>query len=272
MKKIFLTFIAALTLNASLVDGIALIVNKKPITLYEIDKLMEKDGVSKEVAISNIIDKIIYTQQLKKYNIDISLLDIDNYLEKLASSNNMNLLDFKMIIRQQQDYNDFIKKLKQQLTHQALVKKISQGNLKVVSDDDMKIYYENHKEQYTMSDSIDVIAYTSKNRALLERLQTNPMLNISGISSKSITFKQEELNPQVKYILNNTAVNSFSTIFTQAGQYNMFFIKNKTDVKTLPFESVKNQIFNTMMKKREQSYLQNYFETLKITADVQVLR
>jgi hypothetical protein len=52
----------------------------------------------------------------------------------------------------------------------------------------------------------------------------------------------------------------------------MFFVKDKKDIKTLSFDEAKNQIFNTMMKKREQTYLQNYFETLKITADVQVLR
>ena len=272
IKKILFFIVLVSSINASLVDGIALIVNNKPITLYDIDQKMQQTNGSKQEVISAIIDNILYKQELKKYNINITILDIDNYIEKLAISNNMNLLDFKLLIRQKQDYDKFISQVKEQLTHQALIKKISQGNIKIATDDDMKIYYENHKSDYTLADKVDVIAYISKNRASLEQLKQNPMFNTNGIASQELSFKQSELSPQVKYIVNNTKVNSFSAIFTQANNYNLFFIKDKQDIKTLSFEDIKKEIFNTIMKKREQTYLQNYFETLKITADVKVIR
>jgi len=233
---------------------------------------MQQKNISKEQAVSQMIDKIIYDQELKRYNINISILDVDNYIEKLASVNNMNLLDFKLLVRQKEDYNQFIQKIKQQLTHQALIKKISQGNIKPVSDADMKIYYDNHTNEFSNASTVDIIAYVSKNKNQLEMIKQNPMMNTKNILIKELSFKLDEVNPQVKYILNNTDINKFSAIFSQNKAYNMFFVKDKKDIKTLSFDEAKNQIFNTMMKKREQTYLQNYFETLKITADVQVLR
>ena len=270
-KTLFFIFFVV-GMEANLVDGIALIVNNKPITLYDIDQEMLNTTLSKEEAVSKLIDDIIYKQEIKKYNIDITLLDVDNYIEKLSSANHMNLLDFKMLIRQKEDYDQFIEKIKKQLTHQELIKKIAKGHLKIANDDDMKIYYNNHKDEYTIANSIDVIAYVSKNKNLLEQVKQNPMFNTQGVMSQNITFKQTELNPQVKYILNNTKNNEFSVIFNQGGNYNIFFVKNKNDIKTLSFDKVKKEIFNKIMTQREQSYLQNYFETLKITADVKILR
>jgi hypothetical protein len=52
----------------------------------------------------------------------------------------------------------------------------------------------------------------------------------------------------------------------------MFFIKDKKNVKTIAFEDVKNKIFNEIMQKREDALLKEYFETLKMTADIQILR
>ncbi len=270
-KTLFFIFFVV-GMQASLVDAIALIVNNKPITLYDIDQEILKTNLSKEKAVSKLIDDIIYAQEIKKYNIDITILDIDNYIEKLSAANNMSLLDFKMLIRQKEDYDQFISKIKKQLIHQELIKKIAQGHIKIASDNDMKIYYKNNKQQYTVANSIDVIAYISKDKRILEQLKENPMFNTQGIISQNLTLKQTELNPQIKYIISNTKSHEFSTIFSQGGNYNIFFIKDKKDIKTLTFDEVKKDIFNNMMKKREQSYLQNYFETLKMTADVKILR
>ncbi len=43
-------------------------------------------------------------------------------------------------------------------------------------------------------------------------------------------------------------------------------------VTTLKFEDVKSKIFNTLMSEREQKFLKEYFEKLKLTADIKVIR
>lgn len=259
-------------LNAGLVNAIAIIVNDEPITLYDIDKQMQLKKVSKQQAIKSLIDEKIYNQQLKKNNITVDIFDVDDQIEKIAARNNMNVLDFKSLVRQQQNFDTFKEQIKKQLLHQRLIRKISGGKLKVASDADMKIFYENNKEQYEIANTIDVTAYISKDKNSLNQIKRNPMMQNDNVKFQDITLKQSELSAQAKYILNLTKEKTFSAVFAQNKNYNMFFVKKKKDVKVLSFEDVKDQIFQTIMKKREQSFLQEYFETLKITADIKVLR
>ena len=258
--------------NAALVNGVAIVVNEEPITLYDIDKRMQEQGLSKKDAVKSLIDQLLYEQQIKKENVSIDIFDIDEYISKLATQNRMSLLEFKSIIRQQQDYDQFVNDIKKRLVHQKLIKKIARGNIKIATDDDIQIYYENNKQQFTIAEDIDVVAYVSKSKEALLKVQTNPMLESKEFVKQDISFKQSELNPKVKFILNNTGVNQFSNIFAQSGNYNMFFVKAKNNVATLPLADVKEQIFQRIMQQRETNFLNEYFETLKITANIKIYR
>jgi len=273
MKKYLISLIISFSfLNAGLVNGIALIVNDDPITLYDIDQEMTEKGVSKKVAVKNLIDKTIYDQQVKLNNVSVDLFDIDNYIDKIARRNNMSVLDFKTLIRQQQDYDKFQAQIKEQITHQKLIAKVARGKLAIATDEDLKIYYDNNIQQFKVADTLEVIAYISKDRNLLEQLKQNPMLRDDNIISQEMSLKQNELTSQVKYILNTTNTNSFSAIFAQNKNYNIFFVKDKKDIKNLKFEDVKEEIFQIVMKKREDNFLEEFFETTKLTAKIKVLR
>jgi len=273
MRIYILSLLVSFTfLNAGLINAIAIIVNNSPITLYDIDQTMRAKNIKQQKAVESLIDKILYNQDLKKQRISVDIFDIDNYIGKLAQQNNMNILDFKSLVRQQQDYKLFKEQIKKQLIHQKLIKKIATGKLIIASDKDMKIFYENNHEQFKIPDTIEVIAYVSKDKKILNQLKANPMLQSDKFVMQHIAFKQNELSPQSKYILNNTKIKQFSSIFAENKNYNMFYVKEKKDIKVLTFKEVKNKIFQNIMKKREQRYLNEYFETMKITADIKVLR
>ncbi|PIF03669.1 MAG: peptidylprolyl isomerase [Arcobacter sp.] len=273
MKKILVGVLLTIaSMQAGLVNAIAITVNNTPITLYDIDKEIEKHNISKTQAVSKLIDEILYKQSIKKNNISVDIFDVDDYIAKLAARNKMNVLDFKSLVRQQEDYSKFREKIKKQIIHQKLIKKLASGKLKIANDEDLKIYYENNKEQFRIANSIDVIAYMSKNKQLLNQVKQNPLLQSNEILTQNITMKQSEMNEQTKYILNTTPVKTFSPIFTQNKYYNMFYIKAKNEITVLEFENIKDKIFQVIMKKREQNYLKEYFETTKITADIKILR
>lgn len=273
MKKILLSLAAVATFSyANLINAIAVTINDIPVTLYDIDKQMSEKRLTKKQAVEIIFDRILYDQEIKKHGITVDIFDINAYIEKLAAANNMNTLDFKSVIRQQEDYDAFVEKVKKQLIYEKLVRKIAQGNIKVASKEDMQRYYENNIDKYSLSDSIDVIAYVSKDKRALQELQKNPMGNIDGVLKQKITLHQDEMNPEVKYLLNTTKEKNFSVIFPQNQAYNMFYIINKKDKKAQDFKTVETKIFNEIMLQREQSYLKEYFETLKITAQIEVQR
>ena len=271
MKK-FLTSLAVFTSisYASLINGVAVTINDIPITLYDIDQEMVSKKLSKKEAVESIFDNILYDEEVKKKGISVDIFDVNNYIDKLAAANNMSSIDFKSLVRQQQDYDEFVKKVKEKLIHEQLVQKIAQGNIKVATDEDMQRYYDNNLDKYSLADTVEVIAYVSTDKRALLQIQQNPMADLPNVLKQTITLKQNEMNPQVKYILNNTKEKNFSVIFPQNKAYNMFFVSSKKDVTAEPFESVKTKIFNEMMLQREQSYLKEYFETLKITARIDI--
>jgi len=52
----------------------------------------------------------------------------------------------------------------------------------------------------------------------------------------------------------------------------MLFVSKKDELKTIEISKLKEKIFRIIMGQREKEYLKDYFETLKITADIKVLR
>ncbi|APW64363.1 peptidylprolyl isomerase [Poseidonibacter parvus] len=274
MYKLIIAFLLSSTLGfAGVVNAIALTVNDDPITLYDIDKTMLTKKVDKNQAVSLLVDKILYDQLIQKYNIQADIFDVNAYIEKLAASNNMDLFAFKSIVRQKYpDYSVFEDEAKTIVTRQKLIKKLVQGNLKIASEEDIKLYYENNQNKYTTAKTVEVVQYLSNKKASLIATVKSPLLVPNDVQRNPLVLEVKQLDPQMQYLLNNTAQNSFTPIFTANKMYNTLFIIKKEGTDTLDFEVVKNKVFNEVMSLREKKYLKDFFEKQKLTADIKILR
>lgn len=273
-RNILFALITTFTIsNAQTINGIALSVNEEPITTYDINYTMKTQGLNKSDAVSQLVDEILYKQEIEKQNISVDIFEINNYLEKIAASKGMDLYTFKSIIRQQnQDFKAFEEQTKQELLKRKLASKLVRGNIQIANEEDMKIYYENNIDKFSTAKTIKVTQFSSKNRRSLQMLKQNPMANVPDVAKGEFDLEQEKLNQQLKFLLNETKENSFTPIFTANKQYAMFYIKKKEGVTTLTFKEVKDKIFNILMTQREQKFLKDYFEKLKLTADIKVIR
>lgn len=274
MKKfIFLIMMIFSYSYAGLVDAIAVVVNEKPITLYDIDELMIKSNKTKDEAVKTLIDEKLYEDELEKRKISVDIFDVNEYIEKLAAQNGMDVINFKSVVRQQyKDYDKFVEQTKKRLKHQKLVGSIVRGNVKLADDEDMKIYYNSNKDSYNIASNIDVVQYVSKNKRSLLAIKRNPLAMQRDVQNANITLAQNNINPQLKYVINSTKEGEFTPVITANKMYVMFYISKKKDTTLQEFDTVKNQIFNIVMKDREDMYLKEYFEKLKITADIKVIR
>ena len=273
MKKyIIILLLSMMSLNAGLINAIAFTVNNVPVTLYDIDEKMQNNNLTKDQAVSILIDEALYKESLEKYNVVIDSFDIDNYIEKLAQNNNMSMYQFQNAVKQQQDYESFKIEIKNRLKHQKLVSSIASNKIARANDEDLEIYYNNNKELFTVANKIDVIEYTSRNKQALIATKQNPMMMNSDVIVENKTLTQDNMDAQLKYIINQTKEQSFSAIFAANKTYNLLFISKKSDINTIKYKDVKAKIFNVVMEQREKEYLKSYFETLKITAKIKVLR
>lgn len=274
MKKLLCTLLLSATISfAGLIDAVALIVNDEPITLYDIDKRMVQGNLSKKDAVSSLIDEVLYKQLIEQNNISVDVFDMNNYLEKVAASNGMDLYTFKSVIKQKyKDYSKFEDETRSRIEREKLIRKLVRGNLKIATDEDLRIYYDNNEQNFTTFKSVDVIQYGSKNKAALIAVLKNPMAAVEGVSQERVTLAQDKLNPQLRYLLNDTKEGVYTPIFTANQEYVTLFISKKNGVEKIPFETVKEKIFSIVMQKREKSFLKDYFEKQKLTADIKVLR
>lgn len=274
MYKLFLILLISVNISfAGLINGIAITVNDDPITLYDIDQKMLTENMDKNKAVSSLIDNVLYDQLLQKYNINVDIFDINDYIEKLASSNNMDVFTFKSIVKQKYpDYSIFERETKSIVTRQKLIKKLVQGQLKIATNEDMLLHYETNKNNYTTVKTVSIVQYITNKRSSLLSAIKSPLLLPQDVQRNPLTLQIKDLDPQMQYLLNNTKENSFTPIFTSNKMYNALFVIKKEGIDTLDFEIVKNKIFNEVMSLREKKYLKDFFEKQKLTADIKIIR
>ena len=274
MYKLFLSLLVSSGISlAAMVNGIAIIVNDEPITLYDIDKTMSVNNISKNEAVSYLIDKILYDQLVQENNITADVFDINDYTEKLASSNGMDVYTFKSVVKQKYpDYEVFENEAKNAVIRQKLVQKIVKGQLTIATEEDMKLYYEKNKNQFLAASNYEVVQYASKDKAALISTIKNPLVISTEVTREPITLTIDKLQGQMQYLLNETKENTFTPIFTANKQYMALFIVKKQGSAPLSYESVKAKIFNDIMSTREKKYLKDHFEKQKLTADIKIVR
>lgn len=274
MNKLFLSLIISSSLSfAGMINGIALTVNDEPITLYDIEKTMQVNKVGKNEAVGYLIDKILYDQLVQENNISADIFDVNDYIEKLARANGMDVYAFKSIIKQKYpDYSVFENEAKNVVIRQKLVQKIVKGQLAVATQEDMELHYEKNKNDFLTAKSFEVVQYSSTNKSSLIKTLNNPLMVASDVQKTNLTLDTQSLPAQMQYLLNETKPNSFTPVFTANKQFVSLFLVRKNGTTPLAFESVKGKIFNEIMSTREKKYLKDYFEKQKLTADIKIVR
>jgi len=274
MKKLFISIlISAGIANAGLVDAVALTVNNEAITMFDIEAKAAQTKGDKNAAVSMLIDELLYEQELAKHNISVSMFDMNEYLERVAASNGLELYAFKAIVKQKyEDYSVFEEETKKRILRDKLVQKLVRGNIKIATQEDLELFYNNNKGQFASASKFEVTQYASKSRTSLNQIMANPTAKLDDVDKQTIVLEQSTINGQIKYLLNSTDTRKFTPIFTANQHYITLFINKKEGEVIESFDSAKEKIFNIVMGQREQKFLQEYFEKLKITADIKVIR
>lgn len=274
MKKIFLcSLAAAYVLNAGVVDGAALTVNGKVVTMYEIVKFSEQKKVSRKDAIEALIEQRLEEAELSKQNIQIDDFDVERRIEQIAASNKMTLAQFQDALSSRLiSYSEYKADVKNKMARERLFQKITYQKFAPIDEKDLKLYYENNKQEFSTPSKIEAVQYSSKDKNALARLMTSPMSNEAAVAKEEISIDTKTLDPSLVYILKNTKDGSFTQILPIKDEFISFYIKDKKDFSIPDFESVRNEVNEKMAAKKEEDAIKDYFEKLKASAKVKVIR
>ena len=272
-KSLFIVLLFKFSLFAGLVDGVSVVVNNTPITLYEIKKFSVQHKLPVKKAIEALIREKLENNLIKKYGLEATDLEVSDEIEKISSNAGLSIMDFENYLTKKGiDFDEYKKDLAKKIAQRKLYKKIVSDKIKRATLKELKEYYEKNMNLYSIPQMAEVTEYDAKDKNSLQNLIKNPMLNIPDITKKDVVLKTNKINPKLLYILQQTKEGNFTPILTLKDGFISFYIKRKINVKPIPFDKVKNAIFAEIMNKREKDIIKSYFDKLVSEANIKVLR
>jgi len=275
MSKIFFIIFLSLSVNAAVYDGVAIVVKDKAITLFDIEKEMQTSKVSASQASDTLIRGQLEAAEIQERNIVVNSSEVYDDIKQMAGRNNMSISDFYDAVREANGLSstEFKEKIKQKLLSQKLYSAIAYSSLSEPSETEVEEYYELHKEDYKHPSAFSVIIYDTKDKNILQEKVNNPMFYSPEIATNEQELPYDRISPELASLLERTALNNFTPVVPNGkGGFMSFYIKEIKSAKEGGFESVRNQLVNSIMAEKRELVLSDYFARLRHNADINVIR
>lgn len=257
----------------TLIDGIAFKVNNYPITIYEISKLKRDKKISDEEARHLLILKAVKLQEMQRLQIEANELDIDRQIEAAASIKGISRDKFVAgMLDDGYSYEELRSFYKDQIEDDLLTQRILSTSLKIVDERELKKYYDEHKDEFSMPKEVVVIQYAAQNEKMLTQAINNPLIRIPGVSRREEKVALSRINLQIAQLFAQTQKGQFTPIINNGGASLAFYIKDKTGSILMPFDQIKQLIIQKVILSRKEKILQEYFDRLIASAIVVEIR
>jgi parvulin-like peptidyl-prolyl isomerase len=262
-------------LHAEVYDGVAIVVKNKAITLYEIKKEMETSKIDAKKASDILVRQKLEEIETQERKISVTNSEVYDDIKKTAARNNMNISEFYEAVREANGLNsqELKEKVKIKLLSQKLYAAIAYSSISEPNEEEIREYYELHKENYKHPASFNVIIYQSPNKSLLQKKVANPMYYSAQIATNEQVLPYERISPELASLLERTEVGRYTAIVPDGkGGYMSFYVKSVQSAKEAGLESIKAQIINSIMAEQREQVLGDYFARLRHNADINIIR
>ncbi len=271
MKKLIL--IGLLTLltfsQAKMVDGVAVIVEGEAITTAEIRAIKKQLHISKQEAIDLLIQDRL--QKVAMKDIKVSDDEVDSKVEKIAAQNKISIKKMQKVLKQQgTSWSKYRASIKQSIKKEHFYRQKVISTISEPTEDQLKIFYDNHKKEFVIPSSLSLIEYSSKSEESLKKfLQTKKRKNIK---SKKIKKYTKKLNPTLLGSLLSTPKGSFTRPFNAGDRYISYKVLSTQGKVNMPFESSKSMVTAKWRQQQQAQALKDYFQKMKTNANIKVIR
>jgi peptidyl-prolyl cis-trans isomerase SurA len=285
------------TSEAVVVDRIALVVNDEVVTISEMERLVriEKDGgfvsateyVRRErlrEAVEPFIEDLLLRQEARKMKIEVQDREVERVIEGMRKENLIPREELEHHLRKQGiAYADFFEAIRTSILRTKVLSQIISVSMSL-SDDVLRGYYEAHKEEFREEDLhlkqmffshteegardlADKALEELRGGAEFDRVATK----FSGNAGADLGFvRVSELVPEIREALRSISEGMFTGVVV--GPYGFHIIKleeiRKGDV--LPFESVKEEVRQRLIKAEWERRYKEYMERLKKDSYIEV--
>ncbi|MDE6978856.1 MAG: hypothetical protein K2O85_04740 [Helicobacter sp.] len=279
MRWVFIFVLCSIGYALNIVNGIAFYVNDEPVTLYELYKTAQMAKIDKEEAVELLITQKIQDEEIARYHLSASELEIDEMLHEIAARNRQSVESMRENLQAQGiDMEYYRNDVKKRVLQKKLYAMIVSQNLELADENELQQYYEQHRSDFMIPTHIKIIRYGASSRELLEHLvsQKYPLGSVPptprGVLSAPEEIETARLNPQLTALLMEVPVGKFTPIFNIGGEFVAFWVLAKSGGVVMPFEESKQLIFGKIMREKEGRVLAEHFEKLRAAAKITILR
>jgi len=275
MFKYLFPLIITTFLSAQMINAVAILVKKEPITLYDIKAEQQASNASLNEVVDTLIRKKLESQEIEERHLSVDSQEVLEDLRKMASQNQMTLSQLYAAMLKVRGLSESAlkEKIKEKILNQKLYNAIAFSKMNPPSEADEQEYYTLHKNDFSFSENFTVVIYSSPSQEKLQQKIDNPMFYSPEVRSEPTVLNYAKLNPRLAELLTTTPVNKFTPIIPSPNNIFMsFFIQEKSQQETLPFEKVQAQVNAALMQERRQQVLNDYFMRLRMNADIEIIR
>lgn len=273
MNKIILTLLFAAMAYSQMIDGVALIVGKKPITLFEIERTRAEFKFSKSEAIEYLINKKIEEQKIAQLGIKVEDYEVEERIGFVAKQNGLTIEQLREALASRfVGWESYKEKIKQSVVNEKLSREVLSNELVTADESDGRIYYEQHKGKYQKPSKVEVIKYISSGKEELVQTIKNPLRKSSKVSFEKETADIEKMNPQLVKIILRTEEGEFTPVIPIGENFLAIYVEKKLGLQQQSYEEVKNEILEELNIKNREKAVKNYFTKERSKVKITYLR
>lgn len=255
--------------------------------LRNFDALAAKDPNNvqrvKEEILKDFLVKSLTLDWARSQNISISETVLDNEVDKLRGNYPDDLSFRRALVQENLSFSEWREELRYSLIEKEVFKKINE-KIKPPIDEEIKRYYENHKERFKRKERIYlrqiVVDEEAKADAIKIDLKTKEFAEIA----KKFSITPEGKNGGVVGWIEKGSVDYFDPLFsapqslqTVRSPFGVHLIKveKKVPAMTVPLDEVKTQIIKDLRAQREQAeyvaWLDAQLRSSKVLRDYELI-
>lgn len=298
---------------AELVDRIVAVVNDDVILLSDLDqalapvrKQLESSGYSevqqkivlenqKQKALNGLIDQKLTDQQIKKYGISVPDAAVDRSIEHIKAVNNLSDDDLKRVLDMDGvTYEDYRKQIKTQMLQSRLVN-IEVKSKIVVTEQDIKAYYETNRSQYAGQTKyhlrhillrVDSPLQNERDKVLQEMKQLQEQLQkgasfaqLAKTHSQAATatdggdlgfFEARLLAAPIREALKDLQPGQMTSIIDTEQGYQLFLVEEITSTGR-SLEQASQEIEEKLLSEAREKKFKAWLDELRQKAHIQIL-
>jgi len=302
--------------GAEVVDRIVATVNDEIILLYDLNQTIkpyvdrikasnysyEKERQMlfklREDALNMLIERKLADQEIKRYKISVSRQQIDNAIERMKKTTFITDEELREeLIKQGLTIEEYRKQIKEEILKEKLISRAVKSKI-VITSEDIKTYYENHKDEYSGkknyhlrniimkvpedADETEKLMIFKKIEAVLSELkQGEPFDKLARIYSDSPLaseggdlglFKVKDLSPQVQEAVKVLKEGEYTPVLDTDQGYQILYVQEiqKSPGKTL--EESTSEISQKLYKDTVNIKYASWFKDLKSRSHIKIIR